>query len=67
MEDHRGQPWYYLVVIAVGLVPWSVFLGAAVWYGSWPVLRRSRQVGNLPPRKGRSVANAVPGSARNRA
>ncbi len=39
MEDHRGPPWYYLVVLAVGLVPWSVFLGAALWYGSWPTLR----------------------------
>jgi 4-amino-4-deoxy-L-arabinose transferase-like glycosyltransferase len=34
MEDHSGPAWYYLAVLAVGLVPWSVFLGSAVWFGA---------------------------------
>jgi 4-amino-4-deoxy-L-arabinose transferase-like glycosyltransferase len=34
MEDHSGPPWYYLVVLAIGLVPWSVFLCSAAWYGA---------------------------------
>src|SRR5262249_53735766 len=39
MEDHRGPPFYYLIVLAVGLLPWSVFLGSAVWYGLWSAFR----------------------------
>jgi 4-amino-4-deoxy-L-arabinose transferase-like glycosyltransferase len=38
MEDHRGPPYYYLVVLLFGLMPWSVFLGSAAWYGAWSAL-----------------------------
>jgi 4-amino-4-deoxy-L-arabinose transferase-like glycosyltransferase len=33
MEDHTGPAWYYLVVVALGLGPWSVFLGSSAWCG----------------------------------
>ncbi|MCI0459096.1 MAG: glycosyltransferase family 39 protein [Gemmataceae bacterium] len=33
MEDHGGALYYYLLVLAVGFAPWSVFLGLASWYG----------------------------------
>jgi 4-amino-4-deoxy-L-arabinose transferase-like glycosyltransferase len=33
MENHNGPIWYYLVVVALGLLPWSVFLGPALWFG----------------------------------
>jgi 4-amino-4-deoxy-L-arabinose transferase-like glycosyltransferase len=33
MEDHAGGPLYYLVVLVVGMAPWSAFLGLAGWYG----------------------------------
>jgi 4-amino-4-deoxy-L-arabinose transferase-like glycosyltransferase len=35
MENHRGPIFYYLLVLAAGLVPWSVFLGPSCWYGFW--------------------------------
>jgi 4-amino-4-deoxy-L-arabinose transferase-like glycosyltransferase len=35
MENHRGGLWYYAVVIVLGMVPWAIFLGPAVWYGFW--------------------------------
>src|SRR5262245_30950113 len=31
MESHSGPIYYYLVVLLVGLAPWSVFLGLAGW------------------------------------
>jgi 4-amino-4-deoxy-L-arabinose transferase-like glycosyltransferase len=34
LEDHSGPPWYYLAVLAIGLAPWSAFLGSAMWYGA---------------------------------
>lgn len=39
MENHSGGPWFYLLVILVGLAPWSIFLGLTVWYGFWSALR----------------------------
>jgi 4-amino-4-deoxy-L-arabinose transferase-like glycosyltransferase len=33
MESHSGPIYYYLIVLALGLAPWSVFLGPAVWFG----------------------------------
>jgi 4-amino-4-deoxy-L-arabinose transferase-like glycosyltransferase len=39
MEDHRGPPFYYLIVLVVGLLPWSVFLGSAAWYAMWSAVR----------------------------
>jgi 4-amino-4-deoxy-L-arabinose transferase-like glycosyltransferase len=32
MEKHSGSPLYYLPVLLVGFLPWSVFLGPAVWH-----------------------------------
>jgi 4-amino-4-deoxy-L-arabinose transferase-like glycosyltransferase len=40
MEAHGGPPWYYLAVVMIGLVPWSAFLGGAVWYGAWSTVRK---------------------------
>lgn len=36
MEGHRGGAWYYVAVLAVGLVPWSPFVGLAFWHGNRP-------------------------------
>jgi 4-amino-4-deoxy-L-arabinose transferase-like glycosyltransferase len=44
MENHRGGIWYYPLVIVFGTIPWSVFLGPALWYGCWSMLR-------FPPRR----------------
>jgi 4-amino-4-deoxy-L-arabinose transferase-like glycosyltransferase len=33
MENHGGPIFYYVLVLLVGLAPWSVFLGPAVWHG----------------------------------
>jgi 4-amino-4-deoxy-L-arabinose transferase-like glycosyltransferase len=38
MENHSGPVVYYLLVLIIGLAPWSVFLGAALWE-SWRRLR----------------------------
>jgi 4-amino-4-deoxy-L-arabinose transferase-like glycosyltransferase len=32
MERHGGPLYYYLVALALGFVPWSAFLGLAVWH-----------------------------------
>jgi 4-amino-4-deoxy-L-arabinose transferase-like glycosyltransferase len=32
MEKHGGPFYYYLLVLVVGLAPWSIFLGPALWY-----------------------------------
>jgi 4-amino-4-deoxy-L-arabinose transferase-like glycosyltransferase len=39
MENHSGFPGYYLVVLLVGTAPWSIFLGAAWWFGFWSAIR----------------------------
>lgn len=39
MENHRGSPAYYLVVLLAGLAPWSVFLGPALWCGAFSAIR----------------------------
>ncbi len=43
MEQHGGGPHYYLVVLFVGCGLWSIFLPAALWYGSWSAVRRPWQ------------------------
>jgi 4-amino-4-deoxy-L-arabinose transferase-like glycosyltransferase len=40
MENHYGGPWYYPLVMIVGTVPWSIFLGPALWFGFWSTLRQ---------------------------
>src|SRR5262249_55967598 len=32
MEAHSGSPLYYVLVLFVGLVPWTSFLALPVWY-----------------------------------
>jgi 4-amino-4-deoxy-L-arabinose transferase-like glycosyltransferase len=50
MEGHAGNPAYYLIVLVIGLAPWSAFLGLALWYSlkfksnrsvGWPGLESS--------------------------
>lgn len=31
MENHAGPPFYYVLAILIGLTPWSVFGGLALW------------------------------------
>lgn len=31
MEKHGGSPFYYLVVLILGFLPWSIFLGMTIW------------------------------------
>lgn len=40
MENHRGFPGYYLVVLLVGAMPWSIFLLASWWFGFWSAIRK---------------------------
>lgn len=39
MESHGGPVFYYLLVLLVGLAPWSIFLGLTSWQ-TWTTLRR---------------------------
>ena len=39
MENHSGPPYYYLLVLCVGLLPWSIFLGPTALH-TWRRLRR---------------------------
>jgi 4-amino-4-deoxy-L-arabinose transferase-like glycosyltransferase len=32
MEDHRGPIFYYPLVLVLGFLPWSAFLGLSAWY-----------------------------------
>jgi 4-amino-4-deoxy-L-arabinose transferase-like glycosyltransferase len=32
LEHHAGPPFYYLGVVLVGIAPWSIFIGPALWY-----------------------------------
>src|SRR5439155_9359983 len=38
MEGHSGPFYYYLLVLLLGLLPWSIFLGGTAWH-SWRRLR----------------------------
>jgi 4-amino-4-deoxy-L-arabinose transferase-like glycosyltransferase len=44
MENHRGGVHYYAVVLLVGLMPWSVFLGPTIWFA----MRGRHKVGEEP-------------------
>lgn len=57
MEGHRGSFLYYLVVLLVGFAPWSLFLGAAGWYGMGRAGRADAAAGDEP-------ASALPPSYR---
>ncbi|MBI2804737.1 MAG: glycosyltransferase family 39 protein [Planctomycetes bacterium] len=39
LENHHGFPGYYVVVLFVGMLPWSVFQLAAWWFGFWSAIR----------------------------
>src|SRR5262249_49125578 len=39
MEGHSGPVFYYLPVLLIGLLPWSIFLGGAGWH-AWRRLRQ---------------------------
>jgi 4-amino-4-deoxy-L-arabinose transferase-like glycosyltransferase len=34
MENHSGAIYYYLLVLLVGIFPWSMLLGPAVWFAA---------------------------------
>jgi 4-amino-4-deoxy-L-arabinose transferase-like glycosyltransferase len=40
MENHTGSPLYYLLVLLIGMAPWSIFLGGALWCALWSVRRQ---------------------------
>jgi 4-amino-4-deoxy-L-arabinose transferase-like glycosyltransferase len=40
LENHRGPFYYYAVVLTVGLMPWSVFLGPTLWFAFSAVRQR---------------------------
>lgn len=39
MESHHGGPLYYVMVLFVGLAPWSIFLAPTIWSSFWCALR----------------------------
>jgi 4-amino-4-deoxy-L-arabinose transferase-like glycosyltransferase len=39
MENHRGTPLFYPLVLLVGTAPWSVFAAPALWFAGWSALR----------------------------
>ncbi len=39
MGEHNGFPGFYLVVLWLGVMPWSIFLFLAVWFGFWSAFR----------------------------
>jgi 4-amino-4-deoxy-L-arabinose transferase-like glycosyltransferase len=39
MESHDGFPGYYLVILLVGMAPWSIFLALSLWFGIWSTIR----------------------------
>jgi 4-amino-4-deoxy-L-arabinose transferase-like glycosyltransferase len=40
MENHGGNPLYYLIVMFIGMAPWSLFVVLALWLGMWSAVRR---------------------------
>jgi 4-amino-4-deoxy-L-arabinose transferase-like glycosyltransferase len=47
LEGHRGPFFYYALVLAAGLAPWSVFLGQTGWL-AWRKLRRGAAEADRP-------------------
>jgi 4-amino-4-deoxy-L-arabinose transferase-like glycosyltransferase len=39
LENHSGPFYYYVLVLIVGLMPWSIFLGPTLWF-AWGTVRR---------------------------
>lgn len=49
LEEHGGPFWYHAAALFVLDAPWSIFLGAAVWYGvKWGRATGERR-GSSPP------------------
>ena len=44
MENHGGFPGFYLVVLFLGLLPWTIYLGLSLWHGVWSAVSE-------PPRR----------------
>jgi 4-amino-4-deoxy-L-arabinose transferase-like glycosyltransferase len=40
MEEHGGTPLFYVLVLLLGMIPWSVYFGPALWYGFWSAIRK---------------------------
>jgi 4-amino-4-deoxy-L-arabinose transferase-like glycosyltransferase len=38
-ESHGGSPLFYPLVLLIGMAPWTIFCGPALWYGFWSALR----------------------------
>lgn len=41
MENHGGIPGFYLIVLIVGTLPWSIFLGMTMWYAFWSLFKQA--------------------------
>jgi 4-amino-4-deoxy-L-arabinose transferase-like glycosyltransferase len=39
LESHTGFPGFYLVVLILGTMPWSIFLVPACWFAAWSAIR----------------------------
>jgi 4-amino-4-deoxy-L-arabinose transferase-like glycosyltransferase len=53
MEGHRGPFYYHALSLIIGFLPWSVFLGPAIWYAvreSTAESRESRASNSSGPR-----------------
>jgi 4-amino-4-deoxy-L-arabinose transferase-like glycosyltransferase len=42
LENHSGPPFYYGLIVLVGLTPWSVFLGPTIWHSITNRIRARR-------------------------
>ncbi len=63
MEGHSGPVYFYLLTLLVGLTPWCVFLGPAVWYALRDVQRGSGGAREQGSKEGlRSPAPPLPRS-----
>ena len=51
LEKHSGSPAYYLIVLLIGLAPWSIFLGETVWH-TWKQLRDREQISQRSQHRG---------------
>ncbi|MBX9682009.1 MAG: glycosyltransferase family 39 protein [Gemmataceae bacterium] len=38
-DEHGGTLLFYILVLFIGMIPWSVYFGPALWYGFWSAIR----------------------------